>query len=210
MFRCFCFLVGCVLVCVQAGWLMLCITPSHTTNILCLPAWMFVDVGVDSAQSALSLIIRRRNIIRKILRIYNNKEDNKNEVILSQLYLLSYQGFVGQTGAIWGRGHSCCLNAGVGYVQNTDVEGMNTSLSTGQKMFTDVLLLDPSNSNLNGFDYINKSRAAVLAQITVSSMLCVSWLLHLQSLEWKNESSSYLCSHRAPDFGVCEIEITLN
>lgn len=158
---------------------------------------MFVEVGVDSAQSALSLITVP-------------KEDNKNKVIFSQLYLFSLQGFVGQTGAIWGRGHFCCPNAGVGTVQNTDVEGMNTSFSTGQKTFTDVLLLDSSNSNLNGFDYINKTRAAVLAQISVSSMLCVSWLLHLQSLEWKNESSSYLCSHHAPDFGVCEIEITLS
>lgn len=84
-------------------------------------------------------------------------------------------------------------------------KGMNTSISTGQKMFTDVLLLNSSNSNLNGFDYSKKTRAAVLAQISVLSMLCVSWLLHLQSLEWKNESSSYLCSHHGLDFGVCEI-----
>lgn len=41
-------------------------------------------------------------------------------------------------------------------------------------------------------------------------MLCVSWLLHLQSLEWKNESLSYLCSHHAADFGVCDIEVTLS
>lgn len=160
----------------------------------CLPAWMFVEVGVDSAQSALSLIAVPQ-------------EDNKNKVILSQF---SLQGFVGQTGAIWGRGHPCCLNAGVGRVQSTDVDGMNTSFSTGQKMSTDGLLLDSSNSNLNGFDCINRTRAAVLAQISVLSMLCVSWLLHLQSLEWKNESSSYLCSHHAPDFGVCETEIALS
>lgn len=48
---------------------------------------MFVEVGVDSAQSALSLMAVP-------------KKDNKNNVILSQLYLLSLQGFAGQTGDI--------------------------------------------------------------------------------------------------------------
>lgn len=62
---------------------------------------------------------------------------------------------------------------------------MNVSILAGQKMFTDVFLLDSSNSNLNGFDYRNKTRVAVFTQIGVSSMLYVSWLLHLESLGWK-------------------------
>lgn len=48
---------------------------------------MFVEVGVDSAQSALSLIAEPQ-------------EGNKHKVILSQLYLFSLQGFVGQTGPL--------------------------------------------------------------------------------------------------------------
>lgn len=71
-------------------------------------------------------------------------------------------------------------------------------------------LLDSSNFNLNGFDCRNKSRAAVLAQISVSSMLYVTWRLHLGSLGWKKKkvTSSRLLLHYAPDFGVYEMKIT--
>lgn len=64
-------------------------------------------------------------------------------------------------------------------------------------MFTDVFLLVSSSSNLDGFDYRNKTRVADETLICVSTTLYVPWLLHLDSLERKNESSSHVinCAH---------------